>query len=110
MRLQSTPIPLPGYDITGRYRRLRGGPRPGAGRKPTGTPHLIRVGVALSGRHVALIRVHAFQDELPSQSAALREILDEYIEMINRLVPGFVDELDRLVAQARRPAPEEEAR
>jgi hypothetical protein len=53
---------------------------------------LVRVGFALSARHLTLIRVQRFQAGLPSQSAALRALLDEYIAA----VPGFADALDAL--------------
>jgi hypothetical protein len=91
------PIPLPGRLVDGQptHRHPRwGGPRRGSGRKPqeTSAAQFVKLGCALTPRHVALLHAHRYQFKTASLSASLRTMLDDYIAS----VPGLAEALDRL--------------
>ena len=91
-------IPLPGRLADGQpsHRNPRwGGRRRGSGRKPleTSVAQFVKLGSALTPRHVAFLDAHRFQFETASRSASLRLILDEYIAS----VPGLAAALDQIV-------------
>jgi hypothetical protein len=96
---------LPGRFADGQptHRHPRwGGGRRGSGRKPQDTPsaaQYVKLGVAVTPRHVALLDVHRVEFEIASRSASLRTILDDYIAG----VPGLADVLDHIATRRARP-------
>jgi hypothetical protein len=97
------PIKLPGRLADGQptHRHPRwGGRRRGSGRKPSSAPsakQFVKLGCALTPRHIALLDAHAQQFDTRSLSASLRGILDDYIAS----VPGLGEQLDRIAAPIR---------
>jgi hypothetical protein len=57
----------------------------------------VKLGCALTPRHIALLDAHAQQFETPSLSASLRGILDDFIAS----VPGLAEQLDHIAAPIR---------
>lgn len=92
------PIALPGQYADGSSTHPHprwGGRRPGSGRKPSQAPsaaQFVKLGYALTPRHLALLEVHQMQFEIASRSASLRTILDDYIAG----VPGLAEILDQI--------------
>ena len=103
------PIPLPGRREDGQptHRSPRwGGRREGSGRKrqETSAAQFVKLGCALTPRHVALLRAHRYQFETSSCSASLRMILDEYIAGVSGLATTLDQIAGRRVVDADREA------